>query len=117
MAQRAGALGRQCRSAWTSADTGAVLKSETEMAFIELAKKTGRALAVTAAIVAAVSFSAAPSTAYAQRGHGGGGGWHGGGGGWHGGGGGWHGGGGGWHGGGGWRGHGGGGWGGAGIGF
>src|SRR5437773_1535163 len=86
------------------------------MAFIELAKKIGRALAVTAAIVAAVSFTAAPSTAYAQRGHGGGGGgWHGGGGGWHGGGGGWRGGGGGWRGGGGgWRG---GGWGGAGIGF
>ena len=58
------------------------------MAFMEFAKKTGRALAVTAAIVAAVSFSVAPGTAYAQRGHGGGG--HGGGGGgWHGGGGGW----------------------------
>src|SRR3979490_704576 len=50
------------------------------MAFMEVAKKTGRALAVTAAIVAAVSFTAAPSTAYAQRGHGGGGGWDGGGG-------------------------------------
>jgi hypothetical protein len=74
------------------------------MAFMEVAKKTGRALAVTTAIVAAVSFSAAPGTAYAQRGHGGGGGWHGGGGGWHGGGGGW-------------RGHRGGGWGGAGIGL
>src|SRR5438270_13961212 len=71
------------------------------MAFIEFAKKTGRALAVTAAIVGAVSISAAPSTAYAQRGHGGGG-WHGGGGGWHGGG---------------WRGGRGGGWGGAGIGL
>ena len=74
------------------------------MGFIEITKKTGRALAVTAAIVAAVSLSIGPSPAYAQ--HRGGGGWHGGGGG--------------WHGGGGWRGgwgHRGGGWGGAGIGF
>jgi hypothetical protein len=86
------------------------IKSETKMAFVEFAKKTGRAVGLTAAIVAAVSFSVAPGTAYAQRGQGGGG--HGGGGhgggGWHGGGGGWHGGG---HRGGGW------GWGAAGIGL
>ena len=63
---------------------------------------------MTAAIVAAVSFSAAPGTAYAQRAHDGG---HRGGGGWH------SGGGGGWHGGGHWGGHRGGGWGGAGIGL
>jgi uncharacterized membrane protein len=65
------------------------------MAFIDIAKKTGRGLAVTAAVLAAVSLTTAPETAYAQRGGGGGGGggFHGGGGGW---GGGWHGGGGGW---------------------
>jgi hypothetical protein len=101
----------RCRPRRTSAEIGAALKSETEMAFVEFAKKTGRAVGLTAAIVAAVSFSVAPGTAYAQRGHGGGGGWHGGGGGWHGGGGG-------WRGGGGWGGHRGGwGWGGAAIGL
>jgi hypothetical protein len=91
------------------------------MAFIDIAKKTGRGLAVTAAVLAAVSLTTVPETAYAQRGGGGGGGggfhgggsggggFHGGGGGW---GGGWHGGGGGWHRGGHWRGRGwGGGWG------
>jgi len=90
------------------------------MRFNEFAKKTGRAVAFSAALVAAGSLTIVPSTAYAQRG-GGGGGWHGGGGGgWHGGGGGgWHGGGGGWRGGGwgrggwGWR----GGWGGWGWGW
>ena len=98
-----------------------------DMGFIDIAKKTGRGLAVTAAVLAAVSFTSAPGTAYAQRdggGRGGGGGQQGGagqqggfsqrdgagrGGGWRGdgrGGGGW---GGGWHEGGHWRG---GGWGG-----
>src|SRR4051812_25143775 len=47
------------------------------MGFVENTKRTGRALAVTAAVVAALSLSTAPNTAYAQRG---GGGWHGGGG-------------------------------------
>ena len=47
-------------------------------------KKTGRALALTSALVAAVSLSAIPGTAQAQW-YGGGHGWHGG---WHGGG--WH---------------------------
>jgi hypothetical protein len=70
----------------------------TDMAFIDIAKKTGRVLAVTVAVLAAVSLTSGPGTAYAQRG----GGWHGGGGG------------GGWHGGGGW---GGGGWGGGGWGW
>ena len=69
------------------------------MAFIDIAKKTGRVLAVTVAVLATVSLTSGPGTAYAQRG----GGWHGGGGG-----GGWHGGGG-W--GRGWGGGGGGGWG------
>src|ERR1700676_3240567 len=57
----------------------------TDMAFIDIAKKTGRVLAVTVAVLAAVSLTSGPGTAYAQRG----GGWHdgGGGGGWHGGGG------------------------------
>ena len=62
----------------------------------EIAKRTGRAVALSAALVAAVSFTVVPDTAYAQHRGGGGGGFHGG----------W--GGGGWHGGGGWRG---GGWG------
>jgi hypothetical protein len=43
----------------------------------EFAKKTGRALALTSAIVAAVSLSVVPSSAYARGWHGGGG-WHGG---------------------------------------
>jgi hypothetical protein len=88
---------------------GAHQDRRTGMAFMKITKKTGRALAMTAAIVAAVSLSIGPSPAYAQH-RGGGGGWHGGGGGWHGGGGGWRGGG--WgHRGGGW------GWGAAGIGL
>ena len=45
---------------------------------VEIAKKTGRALTVTAAILGALSIGAVPETAYAQH-HGGGGGWHGGG--------------------------------------
>ena len=52
-----------------------------DMAFIDIAKKTGRGLAVTAAVLAAVSFTSAPGTAYAQRdggGRGGGGGQQGG---------------------------------------
>ena len=54
------------------------------MAFL----KTGRALVLTTAVVAAVSLSTAPGVAYADWGGGhGGGGWHGRGGGWHGGGG------------------------------
>ena len=48
----------------------------------EFAKKTGRALALTSAVVAAVSLSAMPSSAYARDWHDGGN-WHGGGG-WHG---------------------------------
>jgi hypothetical protein len=53
-----------------------------DMGFIDIAKKTGRGLAVTAAVLAAVSFTSAPGTAYAQRdggGRGGGGGQGGGG--------------------------------------
>ena len=38
------------------------------MAFIDIAKKTGRGLAVTAAVLAAVSLTTAPGTAYAERG-------------------------------------------------
>jgi len=53
----------------------------------EIAKRTGRAVALSVAVVAASSLAFAPGAAYAQRG-GGGGGFHGGGGGWHGGGGG-----------------------------
>jgi hypothetical protein len=71
------------------------------MRFNEIAKRTGRAVALSAALVAAASFTITPTTAYAQhRGGGGGGGFHGGGfhgGGFHGGG--WRGG---WHRGGGW---------------
>lgn len=49
---------------------------------VEFAKKTGRALALTSALVAAVSLSAVPSSAYARgwNGGNGGNGWHGGGG-------------------------------------
>src|SRR3954471_5624899 len=57
-------------------------QSEGIMTFRNFAGKTGRALAMSAAIVAAVSLTAAPGTAYADRGHHGGGGWHGGGGHW-----------------------------------
>src|SRR5258708_29191789 len=58
------------------------------MAFWEIAKKTGRALAMTVAVAATVSLTAAPGTAYADwNGHGGGrgngGGGRRGGGGWH----------------------------------
>jgi hypothetical protein len=83
------------------------------LAFIDIAKKTGRGLAVTAAVLAAVSLITAPETAYAERGDHEGGGRHGDGnheggghedGGWHGRGGHW--GGGDWHGGGHWRGEG-----------
>ena len=42
------------------------------MAIMNVAKRSGRGLAVAAALVAAVSFTAAPGTAYAQH-HGGGG--------------------------------------------
>ena len=42
------------------------------MSFIEIAKKTGRGLAMTAAILAAVSLTAAPGTAFARDWHGGG---------------------------------------------
>src|SRR3977135_3358629 len=45
-----------------------------DMGFIDIAKKTGRGLAVTAAVLAAVSLTTVPETAYAQRGGGGGGG-------------------------------------------
>src|SRR6202035_2505818 len=46
----------------------------------EIAKRTGRAVALSAALVAAVSFTVVPDTAFAQhRGGGGGGGFHGGG--------------------------------------
>src|SRR5579872_743182 len=41
------------------------------MSFLEIAQKSGRTLAVTAAVVAAVSLTAAPGTAYAEHGHGG----------------------------------------------
>jgi hypothetical protein len=46
--------------------------------FIDIAKKTGRGLAASAAILAVVSLTAAPSTAYARDWHGGGGHWGGG---------------------------------------
>src|SRR3954465_10793464 len=54
------------------------------MAFKDLAKKSGRGLAVATAVLAAVSLTAAPGSAYARDWHGGhgGGGWHGGGGHW-----------------------------------
>jgi hypothetical protein len=42
------------------------------MSFTEIAKKTGRGLALTAALFAAGSLAAAPSTAYARDWHGGG---------------------------------------------
>jgi hypothetical protein len=42
------------------------------MGLIEIAKKTGRGLALTAALFAAGSLAAAPSTAYARDWHGGG---------------------------------------------
>ena len=42
------------------------------MGFIDIAKKTGRGLAASAAILAAVSLTAAPSAAYARDWHGGG---------------------------------------------
>jgi len=53
------------------------------MSFIEFAKKTGRGLALSAALLAAGSLAAIPGTAYARDWHGGGGHWgghHGGGG-------------------------------------
>ena len=47
------------------------------MKFFEIAKKAGRGLAMTATILAAVSLTAAPGTAYARDWHhGGGGNWH-----------------------------------------
>ena len=42
------------------------------MSFIEIAKKTGHGLAMTTAILAAVSLTAAPGTAFARDWHGGG---------------------------------------------
>src|SRR5438132_4400731 len=54
----------------------------THMRFNEIAKRTGRAVALSAALVAAASFTITPTTAYAQHrggGGGGGGGFHGGG--------------------------------------
>jgi hypothetical protein len=51
----------------------------TDLAFIDIAQKTGRGLAVTAAVLAAVSLTTAPGTAYAERGDHEGGGRHGGG--------------------------------------
>src|SRR5215203_3149533 len=57
--------------------------SSMEMWFTQNANTAGRALAVTSAVIAVASLSMVPGTAYAQRGHGGGGhgGWgHGGGG-------------------------------------
>ena len=45
------------------------------MSFIEIAKKTGRGLALSAALFAAGSLAAAPGTAYARDWHGGGGHW------------------------------------------
>src|SRR5205085_1057620 len=52
----------------------------THMRFNEIAKRTGRAVALSAALVAAASLTLVPGTAYAQpRGGGGGGGFHGGG--------------------------------------
>jgi len=42
------------------------------MSFIEIAKKTGRGLALSAALFAAGSLAAAPGTAYARDWHGGG---------------------------------------------
>ena len=50
------------------------------MAFLDIAKKTGRVLAVTAAVLAAASLAIAPRTAYAERGDHEDGGRHGGGG-------------------------------------
>ena len=44
------------------------------MKFFEIAKKAGRGLAITATILAAVSLTAAPGTAYARDWHHGGGG-------------------------------------------
>src|SRR5215469_6477582 len=49
-----------------------------EMCFIEIAKKTGRGLALSAALLAAGSLVAAPGTAYARDWHGGGHHWGGG---------------------------------------
>jgi hypothetical protein len=48
------------------------------MSFVESAKKTGRGLALTAALLAAGSLAAAPGTAYARDWHGGGHNWGGG---------------------------------------
>jgi hypothetical protein len=48
------------------------------MSFVEIAKKTGRGLALTAALFAAGSLAAAPGTAYARDWHGGGNHWGGG---------------------------------------
>jgi hypothetical protein len=45
------------------------------MGFIEIAKKTGRGLALSAALLAAGSLAAIPGTAYARDWHGGGGHW------------------------------------------
>jgi len=42
------------------------------MSFIEIAKKTGHGLAMTTAILAAVSLTAAPGTVFARDWHGGG---------------------------------------------
>src|ERR1051326_9641582 len=59
----------------------------TDMRFKDVAKRTGRAVALSAALLAAASLTIAPTTAYAQHRGGGGGGWGGhGGGGFHGGG-------------------------------
>ena len=48
------------------------------MSFIEIAKKTGRGLALSAALLAAGSLAAIPGTAYARDWHGGGHHWDGG---------------------------------------
>lgn len=54
------------------------IKWRIEMGFIEIAKKTGRGLALSAALLAAGSLVAAPGTAYARDWHGGGHHWGGG---------------------------------------
>src|SRR5262249_62276972 len=50
----------------------------TEMIGFDYVKKTGRSLAVLAAVAGTLSLTAAPSVAYARDWHGGWGGWHGG---------------------------------------
>ena len=55
---------------------------ESVMRVVELAKKTGRSLVMSAALLGALSLAAAPA-AQARDWHGGGGHWHGGGGHWH----------------------------------